>query len=326
MISLFTPIGIVVVGVIIVLALVVAEELQIALEGVDVGIGSEHLGSIETILRGIHHLRQSAHHDNACTDVGIDAGSHRMTTLGGDEDDTISTLGTIESSTVLHDLNLLDIGRIDVQEEVGIVAIVESGTRLLHVTNDTINNDEGLCIGVERAETANEHGRAVARTARAVDGMDIGTKVVFDFGLGRIGRSVVDQCLSDSSHIGAILIHGLELIGNHRDVELLVARSDAYLLTKISRCMHKQRCCECGHLDGELTLLVGHGSIVAVIERLYLDTSEGFFRYSIDDDTLHFHGGILGLLHLYFLLDDSFLYFFDIFHIVLGHCRQADNH
>ena len=249
-----------------------------------------------------------------------------MTALGGDEDDTISTLGTIESCTVLHDLNLLDIGRIDVQEEVGIVAIVEGGTCLLHITNDTVNNDKGLCIGIERAETANEHGRTVARATRAVDGMNIGTKVVLDFGLGRIGRSVVDHCLRDCSHIGAILIHGLELIGNHRDVEHLVARSDAYLLTEISRCVHIQSCCECGHLDGELTLLVGHGSIVAVIECLYLDTSEGLFRYSIDDDTLHFHGGILGLLHLYFLLDDSFLYFFGIFHIVLSHCRQADNH
>ena len=76
MISLFAPIGVVVIGVIIVLALVVAEELQIALEGVDVGIGSKHLGSIETILRGIHHLWQSTHHDNACADVCIDAGSH----------------------------------------------------------------------------------------------------------------------------------------------------------------------------------------------------------------------------------------------------------
>ena len=157
--------------------------------------------------------------------------------------------------------------------------------------------------------------------------MDVATEVVLDLGLGRIGGGVVDHGLAHGSNVGAILVHGLELIGNHGDAEHLVASADAYLLAEISRCVHKERSGKCGHLDGELALLVGHGRIVAVVERLYLDTGKGLLRYGVDDDTLDVHRRVLGLLHLSFLLDDSLLHVFGVFHVVvLCHSGQADGH
>ena len=72
-----------------------------------------------------------------------------MAALRGDEDDAITTLGTIECRCILEDLHLLDILGIDVEVEVSVVAIMEGGTGFLHVANHTVDDHQRLCVGIE---------------------------------------------------------------------------------------------------------------------------------------------------------------------------------
>ena len=136
---------------IIVLRRVVDEELE-RFGGrvvLDLGIGTQQLGSIEPVLGGIHHVGCLRLQRNSYADVGIDTGCQAVSTLGLNEDDTSSTLGTIEGSGILHDCHLLDILRIDIEQQVGVIAIVKRSTGLLHVLHHTIDDNQGLGIGIE---------------------------------------------------------------------------------------------------------------------------------------------------------------------------------
>ena len=192
--------------------------------------------------------------------------------------------------------------------------------------NDTIDDDERLSVGIQRIKTTNEHGRAIAGTAGAADGMNIGTKRVLDFGLNGVGCSVVHSSFHLRGHLRTVLIHGLELIRDHDDAQRRLAITNAYLLTEIAGRANEERCGKGGNLNGELTLLVGHGCIVAVVERLYLDTCQRFLGNGIDDSTLHLHCGILRLFRRCLLLDDSLYDLVFVFYIILSTGRQRDSH
>ena len=81
-----------------------------------------------------------------------------MAALGINENDAIAAFGSIECRSVFQYRHLLHILRIEVEHEVDIVAIVKSRARLLHVLHHPIDHDEGLCIGRQRVQAANEHG------------------------------------------------------------------------------------------------------------------------------------------------------------------------
>ena len=85
-------------------------------ELVNLRIGTEHFGSVAHILVCIHHLWQAWHQVDTHTDVGIDTCSDGSAAAGLQYDDTIGALGTIDGSTILQYGNLLDVGRIDVQQ------------------------------------------------------------------------------------------------------------------------------------------------------------------------------------------------------------------
>ena len=150
-VDLLLPVGVVVILGVVILRLIIDEELEYQRVGVvvDVRIGAQHLSGIEAVLAGIHHVRCLWHQRDAHADVGIDAGSHRVATLRLDEHYAVGTLGAVEGSGVLQHRHLLDVLRVDVQQEVGVVAIVQRGTCLLHVLNDAVDDEEGLCVGVE---------------------------------------------------------------------------------------------------------------------------------------------------------------------------------
>ena len=147
---------------------------------VDVGIRSEHLRSIEAIIRCIHHVGQLRHSGDTQTNVGIDAGSHRVATFGGDEYHTVTTFCTIKSCSVLENLNLIDIVRVDAKQEVVVVAIVYHFACRHHVAHDTVNHEERLRIGVKRVESTDEHRSAIAWTAIACHCTHISTDVILN--------------------------------------------------------------------------------------------------------------------------------------------------
>ena len=192
----------------------------------------------------------------------------------------------------------------------------------LHVLYHTIDNDEWLGVGIERAETTNEHSRTVARAARACDGVHVGTEIVLYVSLYGLRDSSPDGRLGTGCHIGGVLVHALELVGNEHYPHLTVANS--YLLAEVLWGMNIESSGECRHLDGELTLLVCHGGIVTVVERLYLNTCQWSLGNGVNNRTLYILGGVGGPFGLGFLLDNSSLRSIVVSDIVLCEGSCAD--
>ena len=95
-INLLRPVGVVVVHIIIVALGIIDQEADVIGShlAADVRIGTEHLRGIQAILRSVHHIGQLRHGGDTYADVGIDTSGHRVTALGVDEDNTITTLGS----------------------------------------------------------------------------------------------------------------------------------------------------------------------------------------------------------------------------------------
>ena len=184
---------------------------------------------------------------------------------------------------------------------------MESHTGLLHVAHNTINNNERLCVGIQRIKTTDEQGGTITRTSRTIDGMDVSTKGVFNLVFNSRRSSIIDFCDRCSQHIGAILIHGTELVGNHGNIEVSTL-PNAHLLTKILGGVNKERRGKSGYTDGKFALCIGHGGETVVVECLHLHTGKRSLGGGINDNTLHFLHGILRLLlDRSGLLDNSFL-------------------
>ena len=203
MIDLVLPVGIVQVFAIGIHILVGREETECLLvDGVvvDGGVGAQHLGGIEAVLTGIHHFGRARLQCNPNADIGIDTGCHRVAALGLDQDDTIAALGTIERRGILHHRDFLDIFRVDVEQQVGVVANMERRTVLLHILDDTVDDNEWLCVGIQRVKTTYKHGRAIAGTAGAGDGTYIGSQPLFDVAFHGLCRGGAYRCRCSSQN------------------------------------------------------------------------------------------------------------------------------
>ena len=157
-IDFLRPVGVVVVFPVVVFARIVVEELKVFLIIANLGMGSEHFRGVESVLRSGHHLRQPSDERHAGTDVGIDFRYQRVTALCGDKHHAVAALRSVECRCVLQHLHFFDVGRIDVEQQVGVVAVVKRTARFLHVADDAIDHDERHGIGIERVQSANEHG------------------------------------------------------------------------------------------------------------------------------------------------------------------------
>ena len=138
----------------------------------------QQLGGVETVFLGAEHLRQTGRQLVAAVDVDINLRGHRLVTLGLDDDHAIGTLGAIEGGTVLQHLYTLDIVDIEVGQQVVIITVVEHRAAILHVHQHVVDDHQGLCVGIERVDTLDEHCVAQSGRTAAVDHTHIGTQLL----------------------------------------------------------------------------------------------------------------------------------------------------
>ena len=82
-------------------------------------------------------------------DIGCNTCSHALTALGIDDDNTIGSTCTIDGSTILQDLDIADVVYINCREYIVVHTHVDRFVTLLQIPNNTINNNQRLCIGIE---------------------------------------------------------------------------------------------------------------------------------------------------------------------------------
>ena len=292
------------IGVIVVVRWVVVEEVELdrSFAFLYFSHGAEQLSGIVAILRCVHHVWKRWLEGDACIDIRINASSLRVTTFRGDKDDTIRTSSTIESGSVLQHLHTLDVVGGDVGKHVHKLTTMECTAVELHILLNAIHEDEWLSIGVERVQTADEHGCTTIGNTRALNGMDVTTQLVLNVGInghivGVAGVYLLAGCISDG-----VLIHRIELATQHLHNHHLrwVVVVDGYLLVGIAWRESKESGGEGRDLDGEITFFVRHGCILCIAEHLELHTSEWCTRAHVVHLAMNFHGWIFR--HLLFAL------------------------
>ena len=288
------------IGIVIVAVLGIVEEVE--LQGIvqrsdallHLRNGAESLDGIVTILRRIHHRGIIGNEGPPHPEFGIDTRCHRMSALGVDQDDAIGTTGTVEGGGILQHCHLVDILRRDGRQHIEDVALMQRQPALLHVELHTVEDDEGLCIGIDRTDTADKHCSALLKVAGMHVHANIATQLLGHLLIDGQSIAVGDETVLGRDG-GAVLIHGREGIAEHRDTHLLggIAGDDTYLLRHVLRRLHEEHGGEGGHLDGELTITIGHGSITVIVEGLQAYTGQGRLGGGIDHKTFHIDGRIL---------------------------------
>ena len=309
---------------VVILRRVIDEELKRLWVGVvaDIGVGAQHLSGIEAILSCIHHVRCLRDECDAHADVGIDAGGHRVAALRLNEHHAVGTLGAVEGGGVLQYRHLLDVLRVDVQQHVGVVAVMQRGTCLLHVLHDAVDDEEWLCVGIERVQAAYEHGSAIAGTAGTRYGTHICTEEVLDVGLDGLRRSVRYFCRSSCAHLRCLAVHRTELVAEHLDAQCGVATANADLLAEELRRVDVERCGKGWYFDGEGTVVVGHGGVLRIAECLDEHTGQRLLRHGVDADALYLHSGVGGYLYHRFFDYGCGFFFSGVHNVVIVLCHR----
>ncbi len=239
-----------------------------------------------------------------------------MTTLGGNLNDTISTFRTVESSTVAENFYLFNVFGVNEVENVVIETIVNSGTIVLHIPDDTINNNEGLCIGIQRIDTIDKHHTTLSgnttTTYHTNGSIEFVLNLVFNGncrGSVYCGNTTIKdvyiifiECLEMGRiYVGIIVcisvetnLNGIIAIGGN------IERSDMF-----------------GHLNGVLTVFISHRRIVTISKSLNTNTSEGLTGTCIIYSTLHLFHLVLGSRNLFLGSRSSHFFLLILCYIIL---------
>ena len=105
---------------------------------------SQEFRNVVAVLVGIHHSQLRRGQLVATVSANVDSSYHALTTLGGDFNHTVTTLGTIERRTILDDLDIGDVFWVENVEDVVNETCVERCTIVLHIPNHSIDNHQRL--------------------------------------------------------------------------------------------------------------------------------------------------------------------------------------
>ena len=303
-IEVFLPVGVLVVHIVVEVAGVLVHERRQRCGGLEVinglGRGTDELSHIVAILVGIHHLGLLGHEFETSEGADVNASYLAMATLGGDAEDTVGTLGTIEGRTIIENLNGFDVFGVNDVEYVIEETIVEGRTVVLHIPHDAIDNDEGLCVGIERTDTIDKHGCTLCGHTATADSADVGVEVVLNIVFNGNGAGFLCNHLGICHNVNTILIESLE-VGSVEVGVLICCTLDGNLGSVVLGVAfgngHVESRDVFGDFDGVSTIVVGQRGIVAVVECLNAYTSErcvGGSIVNVAANLTHSNGGRLG--------------------------------
>ena len=271
-IDLVRPVGIIMIGIIIIIGGIAVDEFQVLHVA---GKSREHLGSIEAIVLGTHHLGLAGHQLELAVDGHVNLGGHAAVALGLDEHHTGSGLGAIDGGSVLQYGDALNIVHIQVGQDIVVISLMQHLAVVLHVGDDTVDDNQRLGVGLQTGDTADEHGVAHAQLSATRNGMDVGTQLL---GYQRVdaqtGRVVEVLGRTADTGLRGRLIDGTEGTGVELGVSLAGLGSDGFLQQLIALNAHADAVDVLGYFQLVATLVVGHGGVTMIAVCLDDDTSQ----------------------------------------------------
>ena len=142
-IQVFLPVSVVVIDGILVVVGIGVQELNLGTSEVAaVRNCTNQFRDVVAILLTIHDLHGLGGLFKATVGTNLDSSHHALAATGVDEHDAVGTFCTVESGTVLEDFNAFDVFGVDDVEDIVQEALVKRGAVILHVHDDTIDDDQ----------------------------------------------------------------------------------------------------------------------------------------------------------------------------------------
>ena len=271
-INLVRPVGIIMIGVVIIVGGIAVDKLQVLHVG---GETREHLGGVEPVVLGTHHLGPAGHQLVLAVDGHVNLGGHAAVALGLDEQHTGSGLGTIDGGSVLQHGDALNVVHIQVGQDIVVISLMQHLAVVLHVGDDTIDDDQRLGVGLQTGDTADEHRVAHTQLSATRNGMDVGTQLL---GHQRVdaqtGRVVEVLGRTADTGLRGRLIDGTEGTGVELGVSLAGLGPNGFLQQLIALDTHADAVDVLGYFQLVATLVVGHGGVTMIAVCLDDDTSQ----------------------------------------------------
>ena len=155
---------------------------------------------------------------------------------------------------------------------------------ILLVDDDTIDHHQWLGVDVERVQTLHKHHSAHTRGAIAADAVDVGTELVLNLVLDVDGIGVLEVGgLLVVAHIGLRAVLGVEGGGIEQHVLLLLVGNETDARGVVVGRAHYQCRCEQGHLDGELSIVLGEHTVAIHLGSAHHGTGHGLVGGGVDD-------------------------------------------
>ena len=124
---------------------------------------AHHLGGVAAIGGSFHNGQALQRCLEAHGDIGLDACGHILSAFGRDQHHARRSLGTPKGRAIPQDFHALDICGIEQRKRIGTVAIKAGFGLLLHLPDDTVDNEEGLGREVQRLQPPDEVGGGGSR-------------------------------------------------------------------------------------------------------------------------------------------------------------------
>ena len=228
----------------------------------------KQLRGVGAIVRCPHHLRGARLQLELTAKGYVDLRSHTPATLCSNEDNTVSTLGTIDSSTVAQHLHPVNIIHVHVGEYVIEIAVMNHRAVILHIHHHTVDNHQRLGIACQGVDAIDKHHATTARHPTAVHRPHAAVHALlyerFDTHLCII---VETACCCHSTPRGAH--KGAEHIAVQPRIHVPQVIANSHLLRKRALHMHIETTNMVWNTDKILTIPVCDGSIHAVPVCLY---------------------------------------------------------
>ena len=130
---------------------------------------TQEFSHIISVLRCIHDTGLVRYQFKSTISTNIDSGYQTLTTLSIDQNYAISTFRTIQSCSVLQDLNILNIFCVNNIKHIVHKAIMKCRTVILHIPNNAIYHYQWLRYSIQRVQTINEHSSTLCRHSSSAD-------------------------------------------------------------------------------------------------------------------------------------------------------------
>ena len=214
-----------------------------------------------------------------------------------DENDTVGTFRTIECRTIAHHSHLLNVVGIDVRQDVIEESVVQHGTAILLINDNIIDNNDRLCIDIQRVESLNEHHAADAGRTIALLRVDHCAKLLLHLFLDVHGIGVLEVAGSKVvQYIDLSLILATECCGIQARLLLLLVTEQTLPDRVVVRRSNVKGRSKHGCLQQIGAVVFCKGTVAIQTVSLHNGTCYGLPRSSIHDEAANRPSFILILL------------------------------